>query len=163
MPTDPPPRELSTDDITRFLARDAALDLLHAVASLRGKPGRWSEKDPQGYAAYLREVMRDPGAPRRQMETIPADHPDFNLRLDRCHAKVVTLRCAHCRASAVYAVADLRKFYGPSQNIAALPDILLPRPSQKNRREGACRVIAEPGGDAAAVITVISRYGVPSV
>src|SRR4030095_12248187 len=50
MPTDPPPRELRTDDITRFLARDAALDLLHAVASLRGKPGRWSEEEPGGYA-----------------------------------------------------------------------------------------------------------------
>lgn len=152
------PRELRTDNIERFLAPHAAHGLLRTLASVHGKSGLSLENDPEAYAAYIRDLMSDPRARRTRMENIPVDHPDAALRLDRCRARVLTMRCASCRASAVYAMADLRDFYGASHSIAALPEILLPCPKTRNRRDGVCRVIAEPGGDAAAVTKVRTRY-----
>jgi hypothetical protein len=93
------------------------------------------------------------------MATIPADHPDASLRLDRCTALAVTVSCTHCAATAVYTLDDLRASFDPDQNITRLPAYLLPCRSKRDRREGACDLKAEPGGTLEGVRTVKGARG----
>src|SRR5689334_3360139 len=138
MPYYPPPRRLRTDNIKRWLARDTAERLANMLGAVRGKSGPWPENDPEAYAAYVESLMRDPRLRRTRAEHIPADHPDAALRLDRCVAARLTVTCKNCSASAVYTVDDLRSAFRADQNIMALPSYLLPCPSKRDRREGAC-------------------------
>jgi hypothetical protein len=146
MPSYPPPRRLRTDNIKRWLARATAERLAVMLGAVGGKSGPWPENDPEAYAAYVNALLHDPRLQRTRAEHIPADHPDAALRLDRCVATRLTVTCNNCHASAVYAVEDLRRAFRADQNIMALPPYLLPCPSKRERREGACHLRAEPGG-----------------
>jgi hypothetical protein len=116
----------------------------------------WPENDPEAYAAYLRDLLNDPRLRRTRAERVPADHPDACLRLDRCLATRLTVTCQSCRASAVYTIGDLRASFGSDHNITRLPEYLLPCPSKRDRREGACHLRAEAGGYQEGVRTVAS-------
>ncbi len=150
----PPPRQFRTDNIKRVYTRGMADRLVTVLGLLRGKSGIWPESDPEAYAAYVRAVLNDPRARRTREERIPPNHPDAALRLDRCAATRLTVACENCRASAVYLVDDLCASFGSDHNIAALPTYLLPCPSKRDRREGACRLRSEPGGYEENVRTV---------
>ena len=63
----------------------------------------------------------DPRLRRTRREYIAADRSDACLRLDRCLAPRPTVISDNCRVSAVYAIDDLRAYFGPDHNIAALP------------------------------------------
>lgn len=142
----PPPCRLRTDNIKRWLTRDTAERLADMLGTLRGKSGMWPENDPDAYAAYTRALLSDPRLRRTRAEHIPTDHPDASLRLDRCLATRLTVTCENCRTQAVYTVDDLRASLGSDHSITALPAYLLPCPSKRDRREGACQPRAEPGG-----------------
>lgn len=156
MPSYPPPRRFRTDNIKRWLARDTAERLAGMLGSVRGKSGLWPENDPEAYDAYTRALLSDPRLRRTRAEHIPADHADASLRLDRCLATRLTLTCRTCRVSAVYTLDDLRASLGSDHSIAVLPAYLLPCPSKRDRREGACQPRAEPGGYDDNVRTVAS-------
>lgn len=156
MPSYPPPRRLRTDNIKRVHSRSTTEGLLRALGTLRGKSGMWPENDPEAYAAYLNDLLNDPRLRRTRAERIPAGHPDASLRLDRCATTRLTVRCEYCRASAVYAVDDLRASFGSDQNVTTLPAYLLPCGSKRSRREGDCHLSAAPGGYDDNVRTVKS-------
>ena len=61
------------------------------------------------------------------------------------------LRCDSCRASATYAVDNLRQVYGDGANVTQLPAALLPCPSKRDQRDGACRPRAFTTSDASNV------------
>lgn len=154
MPAYSPPRRYRSDNIARVLDRKHVEGLLRALTPLRRKSGPWIDRDPHEHEAWWCAVLSDPRTQRTRRDHIPADHPDASLRLDRCVSPLLTVRCAHCKAMAVYTVDDLRSTYGADQNIMTLPAALLPCASKRDRRDGACELRAEPGGYAADVRTV---------
>jgi hypothetical protein len=154
MPQYPPPLRLRTDNIKRVLSRRTTEGLLRAIGMLLGRSGMWPENDPESYAAYLSDLLNDPRLRRTRAEHIKADHPDADLRLDRCRAKRLTLSCQNCRVSAVYTLEDLWASFGGDYNIMQLPSYLMPCRNKREQRDGACRVRAEPGGFDDCVCTV---------
>lgn len=156
MPLHPWRRRLVTDNIKRVHSKRTAAPLVAALATLRGTSGLWPENDPEACEAWWDSVLRDPRARRTRMETIPPDHRDAILRLDRCRALAVTVSCTHCRAAAVYTVDDLRASFGDGRNITQLPAYLLPCCSKRDRREGTCELRATPGGAQQTARTVKS-------
>ena len=146
MPQYPPPRRLRADNIQCVLSRSIADGLVRALVPLRRKSGPWMDRDPQDHEAWWQAVLNDPRARRSRQERLPENHRDACLRLDRCEAERLTVSCANCRASAVYTIADLISSFGRDQNMLTLPDYLLPCPSKRYRREGACELRATLGG-----------------
>src|ERR1043165_8297556 len=114
MPLHPRRRSVTSDNIKRVHAKGTAQRLLAALGTLRGKSGLWPENDPEAVEAWWNAVLADPRARRTRMESIPADHRDASLRLDRCKALAVTGSCSACAATAVYTIDDLRASFGDS-------------------------------------------------
>jgi hypothetical protein len=159
MPAYPPPRRFRSDNIARFHGRDVVDGLLRALVPLRGRSGPWHDRDPQALEDWWRAVLNDPRARRSREEHLPADHPDACLRLDRCRALAVTVKCTACDVSAVYTLDDLKASFAPSQNITRLPAYLLPCRDKHARREGDCDLRVEPGGYLENLRTVKAARG----
>ena len=146
-----PIRWKRTDNLGRVLSERALEGLLTAFRGLRTKGGPWPESDPDALEAWWQAVLHDPRARRTREYRIAKDHPDASLRLDRCRSLLVMVRCQSCGVSATYALDDLRRAYGDDANITQLPAALLPCPSKRDARDGACRPRAFATSDASNV------------
>jgi hypothetical protein len=146
-----PIRWTKSDNLGRVLSERRVEGLFTAFRNIGSKAGPWPERDPDAMDAWWRAVLHDPRARRTRESTIPRDHPDASLRLDRCRTALVLLRCDSCRASATYSIDDLRQVYGGDANITQLPTALLPCPSKRDQRDGACRPRAFTTSDASNV------------
>lgn len=149
-----PIRWKRSDNLGRVLSERRVEGLLAAFRNIGSKAGPWPERDPDAMEAWWRAVLHDPRARRTREYRISKDHPDASLRLDRCRSALVMLRCDSCRASATYAIDDLREVYGSDANITQLPAALLPCPSKRDQRDGACRPRAFTTSDGSNVLRV---------
>jgi hypothetical protein len=113
---------------------------------MRSKSGPWLDRDADEIEAWWQAVLRDPRSRRTRLERIPVNHPDASMRLDRCPASNVTVRCTACNVSAVYTLEDLQASFGSDHSILRLPVYLLPCREKRARREGECSLTAEAGG-----------------
>lgn len=159
MPGYPPPRRWRSDNIARVLFRSRVESMLSALRPMRSKSGPWLERDPDETEAWWQAVLRDPRSSRTHLERIPVNHPDASMRLDRCPASNVTVKCAACSVSAVYTLEDLQASFGADHSILRLPVYLLPCRSKRARREGECTLRAEPGGYTEHVQSVKAMRG----
>ena len=107
-----PIRWTKSDNLGRVLSERRVEGLLTAFRNIGSKTGPWPERNPDDMEAWWRAVLHDPRARRTRESTIPRDHPDASLRLDRCWSLLVMLRCESCGVSATYAVDDLPEVYG---------------------------------------------------
>lgn len=130
-----------------------------AFRNIGSKAGPWPERDPDDMEPWWDAVLHDPRARRTRESTIPRDHPDASLRLDRYRSLLVLVRCQSCGVSATYALGDLRSVYGSDANITQLPAALLPCPSEHDQRDGACRPRAFTTSDVSNVRRVERPYG----
>ena len=144
----PPPRRFKSDNIKRWPLRNRkrVAAMVELLSELNGSTGVWTERDPDEASAWWEAVMRDPRSHLTRLESIPTNHPDASLRLDRCPQGIVTVTCAACRVQAAYELGDLQRSFGDDHNIMRLPGFLLPCMSKRDQRDGRCSPRAEPGG-----------------
>lgn len=138
-----------SDNIRRVLPRRRTQALLAAIAGIPSATAPWTDRDPDELDAWWRAVLADPRRQRSLEPSLPPDHPDAQLRLDRLAARttLVTFQCFDCRHRGTFRTADLVAAFGPATNVNALGDTLFACIDKHARREGRfCQFRFEEGG-----------------
>jgi hypothetical protein len=144
------PRWKRSDNIKRLFSARRAKGLLTAFAEVQSKNAPWVN-DPDGLDGWWEAVARDPRSHRTLEVSLAPDHPEAHLRLDRVakRAFAITFRCVDCKQGGTFTTAELLHSHGPSVNVNALGEGVLPCPDKYARRSGRhCRFRFTEDGDA---------------